>query len=91
MLLELVNVLVCSFSYPLFDPVSEGSVYIIFTPDIGIISSGITGNDVGEFERYLLVEAVIAGEQKFPTNISTSSWGKIKGIFIEKTGAKNGD
>ena len=82
--LGLANVLVCSFSYPLLDPISEGSVGIVFAPHIGIVRSGIAGNDVGEFEFYLLVEAVIAGEQKFPTNISTSSWGEIKEPLIEK-------
>ena len=88
---EFANILTCVFVYSLFDPISDGSVNIIFAPDIGVLSSTIPGNDVGEFDRYLLVEATIAGGQKFPTNISTSSWGELKKSFIEKTGARNGD
>ena len=87
---EFINVLTCAFTYSP-NPISDGIMSIIFAPNIGIISSGWSGNDVGEFDQYLLVEAVIAGEQKFPTNISTSSWGEVKEITIQKTELKKGD
>lgn len=87
---EFINVLTCAFTYSP-NPISDGTMSIIFAPNIGIISSGWSGNDVGEFDQYLLVEAVIAGEQKFPTNISTSSWGEVKEITFQETESKKGD
>ncbi len=85
---EFENVLLCAFSYS-FN--TTAGWFILFAPDIGIVSSVNLAADNGQFEhRYLLVEAVIAGEQEFPTNISTSSWGEIKEITIRKTGSKKG-
>ena len=88
---ELKNIPTCLFVYTPDDPLSEGSVHVTFAPDIGILSSALTGNDEGEFDRYLLAEAVIAGEQKFPTNITASSWGRIKETIARKTGWERGD
>ena len=66
---EFDNVLLCAFfSYNDFP---QPGWYILFAPDIGIVFSASSGSDTGGFGRYFLVEAVIDGEQRYPSRSST--------------------